>query len=130
MNNTPMNEDELANMSEDQLLDAYVEQMLIDKGLTNLEGEIRQQVHNDLKEKLTFEVNRAVLAALPEEQFEALNAQLEKGEAGAEAIIEAVSKSGIDVDAVTEAAMTDFRRAFLEAGTETVSEGAAEKTEE
>ncbi len=114
MNNNGFTEEEINNMSEDQLLDVYVEQMLKDKGLDNLEGELRQQVHDDLKQKLTFEVNRAILAAMPEDKFNALNEKVEAGEADANMIAEAVKESGIDVDAITEAAMKDFRRVFLE----------------
>ena len=121
MNNNGLTEEELNNMSEDQLLDLYVEQMLKDKGLDNLEGELRQQVHDDLKEKLTFEVNRAILSAMPEDKFEELNAKVEAGEANADMIAQAVQESGIDVDSITEAAMKDFRRVFLEGDKNEVS---------
>lgn len=124
MNNNGFTEEELNNMSEEQLLDLFVEQMLKDKGLDNLEGELRQQVHDDLKEKLTFEVNKAILMALPEDKFNELNAKVESGEAGAEEIMNAVRESGINVDEITSAAMQDFRRVFLESDNNAAAEEA------
>lgn len=112
--NAQITEEELNQMSDEQLLDLFVEQLLTDKGLDALEGEIRKEVHDDLKEKVVFELNRAILAALPEEEFDKLNAKIEAGEVDGEAITETVKNSGIDIDKITETAMMDFRKAFLE----------------
>lgn len=137
MDNNQISEEELNNMSEDQLLDLFVDQMLRDKGLAdNPDTETYREMHEDLKQKLIFEVNRAVLASMPDDKFDELNARMENEELDSDTILQAVKDAGVDIDQVTETAMKDFREVFLngapaeEASAEEAAEAPAENNTE
>ncbi|MBR0403272.1 hypothetical protein IJI55_01855 [Candidatus Saccharibacteria bacterium] len=121
MNNNDDNTDitltqaELEKLSDDQLLDLYCEQMMIDKGLDNLEGDTRKQVRDELKERLNFEINRSILAALPEEKFNEIDAVTTENDVDMDVVERVIKESGIDVDKITEETMKKFRELYLEA---------------
>lgn len=117
-----LTEEELSSLSEEQLLDLYVEQMMIDKGITELEGEARDEMRKDLKERLLMEINRSMLMALPDEIFERLNQKMEDGSLTAGDVEAAVKEAGLNVDEITEATMAEFRKIYLESGEQNKAE--------
>lgn len=121
-----LTDEQLENMSEDQLLELFCEQLMVDKGLENLEGEERDEARKQLKEALTLEINKSILAALPDEKFDELDRQMEDGALSEEAVMKAVDEANLDLNKITEETMTKFRELYLE-GDEKKAEAQAEE---
>lgn len=106
-------DEELNNMSEDELLDVYVSQLIFDKGLKDLNDDLLREVHKDIKERLVFQINRAMVAALPDDKLDELNKMLDEGRADAENVSQLVNDAGIDAEKITEETMKKFREVYL-----------------
>ena len=77
---------QLEGMSEDEILNVFAEGLLMEKGLGEMEPEIKDELREDLVQRLTAQINQAVINALPEEKMRELNTLLESGEASGEKI--------------------------------------------
>lgn len=114
--NEELTDEQLQELTEDQLMELFCEQMMIDKGLDDLSGKAREEVRNDLKEKLILEINRSILAALPDEKFDELDKKMEEGSLTPEEISAAVEGANLDIDKITEETMLKFRELYLQGG--------------
>lgn len=127
-NNTEITEQEkmqleqaLDGLNEEQLLEVFVEQMIEEKGIGVTDEEVRKEIKEDLKERMIYQVNRAILAALPEQQFEQVRAKLEDGTITPEELNRLTEEAGVDMAKITQDVMIKFREAYLnipEQGTE------------
>ena len=108
-----LNED-LEDLSEEELIYLFVEQLMIDKGMADLDEALKNEVRDDLTKSLLFQVNRAILMALPDEDYKILGDQLDSGEATMETVQEAVKAAGVDVDKVVRETMEKFREIYLD----------------
>jgi len=104
----------LDDLSEEQLIEVFAETLLEEKGITDgLDDEVHNQMIDDLKERILFQVNRQLIAALPEEQFNELNAKLDSGEYKEEDLLNIIESSGINAEEITQKTLLDFRNAYL-----------------
>lgn len=127
-NNTEITEQEkmqleqaLDGLNEEQLLEVFVEQMIEEKGIGVTDEEVRKEIKEDLKERMIYQVNRAILAALPEQQFEQVRSKLEDGTITPEELNRLTEEAGVDIAKTTQDVMIKFREAYLnipEQGTE------------
>ena len=99
-------------------MDLFVEQMIVDKGLDDLQGEMRDEIRKQLKESLNMQINRAILAELPDDKFDELAKKMEAGELESEEITKAVEEANLDLDKITEETMLKFRELYLNGGEE------------
>ena len=107
---------QLEGMSEDEILNVFAEGLLMEKGLGEMEPEIKDELREDLVQRLTAQINQAVINALPEEKMRELNTLLESGEASGEKINQIVASAGIDTDTIVSEAMQTFRGVYLGEG--------------
>ena len=117
-----MTEEQLQELTDEQLMDLFCEQMLIDKGLNDLQGQAREDVRNEVKENLVTEINRSILAALPDDKFDELSRKMEAGELTEDDLAKAVTEAGLDIDDITEKTMLKFRELYLQGGEEVKTE--------
>lgn len=122
----PLTDEELNNLSEDQLLDMYVEQLIAEKDLGDLDDEVKAEIHNDLKERVLFQVNRAVIAALPDAELDELNKSIDDGSINEDKMAELVKRSGINTDDIVQRTMVEFREVYLNGAIEDAAEAPAE----
>lgn len=108
-----LTEEQLQELTEDQLMELFCEQMMIDKGLDELSGKAREDVRRELVDALTLEINRSILAALPDDKFDELDKKMTDGTLTAEEITAAVEGAGLDLDKITEETMMKFRELYL-----------------
>ena len=108
--------DSLSNISDDQAVAAFIEELIEDKGLGGIDEEKKAELRATLDESLTDTINQALLYALPDEKFNELEELANSDDVTSEQVTELIANSGIDVKAVASEAMADFRRAFLEGG--------------
>ena len=100
-------EEIINDLTKEQLTAVYVEQMMLDKGV-----EPNDALRAVLKEKLEEAVNIRLVNALPEESARKAEEALDRG-ASDEEIEGIINESGIDVETITEKAMTAFREKYL-----------------
>ena len=97
----------IEGLTQDQLTAIYVEQMILDKGV-----EPNDALRGVLLEKLENAINRKLVNALPEESAQKLESAIDNG-ASDEEIEGIIAESGIDVETITEEAMTAFHEKYL-----------------
>ena len=97
----------IEGLTQEQLTAVYVEQMMLDKGV-----EPNDALRGVLLEKLEDAINRKLVAALPEDAAKKVEEALDNG-ASDEEVEGIINESGIDVETITEEAMTAFREKYL-----------------
>ena len=97
----------------DELMDQFLRQMLVEKGVDDVSEEVFNQIVSDLKERLIFYINRAIIAELPAEQRIKLDNSLEGGTATAESINALVDESGLNTEPIIQQVMIDFKEKYL-----------------
>lgn len=100
-------EDILAELSQEQIIAIYVERMIADKGV-----EPTDELRKELREKLSDEITKQLVLAMPDYLVNQLNEELD-GDADDEKISKAIDESGIDVETITEKTMNAFRDNYL-----------------
>lgn len=103
----------LADKTEDEMLDLFVEQILIDKGFTDLAEDLKQEFRSEIKERLIVRINEAMVSALPDDKLEELEQMLDNNTATPESVNALVESSGVDMSGPIQEAMMDFRRVYL-----------------
>ncbi len=99
----------LSQLNQDQLMALFVEQLIADKGLNG-----NDRLRAELTEKINLAINRAVVANLTDEDVDRINNE----NLSDEEIANLIEESDIDVDRITEMAMTNFREKYLSEGEE------------
>ncbi len=100
-------EDVLESLTQEQIVAIYVEKMIADKGVKPTD-----ELRAELREKLSDEITKALILAMPDYLVNQLNEELDGG-ADDEKIAKAIDESGIDVETITEQTMNAFRDNYL-----------------
>ncbi|MCQ2570906.1 MAG: hypothetical protein MJ154_01510 [Candidatus Saccharibacteria bacterium] len=111
-----------------QNLDDFMESLLQEKGI-NVEGEVRDQLKEDMIQTLMTQIDRATLNRLTEEQATELSEKLDDPNFGNEQAAEYIRSCGIDAQEVALETMVMFRALYLGGGTGDVAGEAAETAE-
>lgn len=116
--NINIDQDVLDSLTDDEILDAFAEQMMKDKGLVHVDEVTFNALKEDLKERIGFQVTRAILARLPQDKLDQLGASLDDGTATGESINNLIASENIDTSEIVRDTMLTFRDAYLGEGTE------------
>lgn len=103
-----MDESKLAGMSQDQLIDLFIEELMLEKGIKASDVE-----KNNLSDKLKDAVMTEILMSLPDYLVNRINEGFENGSATDELFDQAVEESGIDANKIAEKVMIKFRDDYL-----------------
>ena len=103
-----MDESKLAGMSQDQLIDLFIEELMLEKGIEASDVE-----KNNLSDKLKDAVMTEILMSLPDYLVNRINEGFENGSATDELFDQAVEESGIDANKIAEKVMIKFRDDYL-----------------
>lgn len=103
-----MDESKLAGMSQDQLIDLFIEELMLEKGIKASDAE-----KNNLSDKLKDAVMTEILMSLPDYLVNRINEGFENGSATDELFDQAVEESGIDANKIAEKVMIKFRDDYL-----------------
>jgi myosin head (motor domain) len=104
----PLNEPDLTGLTQDQLIDLFVNNLIEEKGQNISETE-KQQIAEDLKDAVMTEI----LMSLPDYLVNKINDSFENGTASEEMIESVVEESGIDASKIAEKVMIKFRDDYL-----------------
>ena len=88
----------------DDSFDTFIKDMLNAKQWnTAVDGDVRRQLESDLKNRLTDQVNRSVIEAMPEDRIEAPDEEVQRY----------IADCGVDVRRITLETMLRFRDLYL-----------------
>lgn len=108
----------MENMSNVEAMRVIARGLLKEKGLPEMDMETEADMVNDLVERMSEFVNRAILEKLPEEKMTELDKMIDEDNAGPEAVAELIKSAGIDIEAATVEALEKFREIYLGAEAE------------
>ena len=101
-------------LNDDEVIDLFIEGLIEKKGLNIPTEEIRQDLHEKLKTQLLTEIDRSIVAELPDKKLEELTKLAsEKGELSPEIVADAVTEANLDVTDITGATMQRFAEMYL-----------------
>ncbi|MDO4611515.1 MAG: DUF5663 domain-containing protein [Candidatus Saccharibacteria bacterium] len=99
-----------------QSVDDFIESLLKDKGITDLDPEVKEELVADMKQRLMDQINTAAIMQLSEEKVDELNVLLESPDFTAEKMTEFMQNSGVNLTEVTLDTMLKFRSFYLGTG--------------
>ncbi|MBO4813019.1 hypothetical protein J5491_02615 [Candidatus Saccharibacteria bacterium] len=97
-----------------QSIDEFIEQLLVDKGITNQDPEVKKELVEEMKTRLLDQIDRAAIMQLPDDKVDELTKKLDDPEFTNEKMTEFMQQSGVDLTQVTIDTMVRFRDYYLE----------------
>ena len=99
-----------------QSVDEFIESILNDKGITDVEPDIRNELKEDMKQRLLDQINKAAIMQLSEEKAAELSNLVDDPEFNNDKMAEFIQNSGVNLTEVTLDTMLRFRGFYLGAG--------------
>ena len=99
-----------------QNVDEFIEQLLTDKGITDVEPEIRQELVAEMKERLMDQINKAAIMQLSEEKAAELAEKVDDPNFTNEQMTEFMQNSRVNLTEIALDTMLKFRNFYLESG--------------
>ncbi|MBR0460672.1 hypothetical protein IJI91_01625 [Candidatus Saccharibacteria bacterium] len=97
----------------DALMDQFIKQMLIDKGMGDIPEEDFARMASELKEKLIYYINRNIIAQLPAEQRHKLDVSLDDDTASFESVNALIEESNLNTEPIIEQTLIEFKEQYL-----------------
>ena len=97
----------------DELIVLAVGELIKEKGLDNLDEKKKNILGDVLTEKLTDEINRSLLIALPEEKLDEINMAMDRDNVTEDEIIAIVESSHLNSEEIIKDTIAKFKDAFL-----------------
>lgn len=99
-----------------QSVDDFIETLLDEKGITEVEPEIRAELKEDMKARLMDQINRAAIMKLSEEKATELAGMVDNPDFNDEKMAEFMKNSGVNLTEVALDTMLQFRNFYLDLG--------------
>lgn len=99
-----------------QSVDDFIETLLNEKGITEVEPEIRAELKEDMKARLMDQINRAAIMKLSEEKATELAGMVDNPDFNDEKMAEFMKNSGVNLTEVALDTMLQFRNFYLDLG--------------
>jgi len=91
-------------------IESFVDKLVFEKGLSELDAEVLAQVKSDLVERVSNHVNATILEHMPDDKLDEFNKVLDNDES---AVREFVKDNIEDLDNIIAATLLSFRRTYL-----------------
>lgn len=102
------------NLSDDEVINLFIDGIMEEKGVNPPTDEIRKDIHDKLKNQLLTEIDRSLVAELPDNQLEKFAQTVAtNGEIDPNTIAEAIEAANLDVAEITGITMQRFREIYL-----------------
>ena len=120
-----------ANMSNDEIFDAFVDGLMAEKGVDAPTDEIHQKIHEEVKAQLLTEIDRSLIAELPDEKLNELNAAAEAGGGvlDPKVVADAIESANLDTTEIAGVTMQRFRNLYLGRPVDAVDEDEPQTTQ-
>ena len=99
-----------------QNIDDFLESLLNDKGITDVDPEIRAELKEDMKTRLMDQINRAAIMELSEEKAAELADLVDDPEFNDEKMANFMQESGVNLTEAALDTMLKFRGFYLGTG--------------
>lgn len=107
-------DDELNNLTSDETIDLFIRGIMEEKGVKTPTDEIAKDIFEGLRNSLLEQIDRSLIAELPDDKLEELNRMAsQNGQIDPEVIAKMVQEANIDVEEVTGITMARFRDIYL-----------------
>ena len=102
------------NLSDEEIIDYFVEGIMEEKGVDAPTDEIRESMKKDLKDELLQQIDRSLVAELPDEKLEELTRDASaNGQLDPQVVADAITEAGLNVSEITAGTMQRFREIYL-----------------
>lgn len=96
-----------------QNVDDFIEKLLVEKGVTDIEPDTREELKQDMKRRLLEQINRNAILELPEDKATELAKKVEDPNFTDEQMADFLVKSGVNLTEVALDTMLKFRSFYL-----------------
>lgn len=96
-----------------QSIDEFIESILNDKGITDVEPEVRAELKQEMTQRLTDQINKAAIMQLSEDKAAELATLVENPNFSDEQMTEFMKNSGVNLPEVALDTMLKFRGFYL-----------------
>ena len=97
----------------DANLDQFLEQLLIEKGITDLDDDVRAEVKANMAERILDQIDQACINALSEEKAAELAEKIDDENFGEKEMMDFIAGSGVDTAAIVASTLIQFRAFYL-----------------
>ena len=114
--NVPTNtdQDSIDNLSDDEVIDYFVRGIMQEKGIDAPTPEIKQDVFENLKADLLEQIDRSLIAELPDNKLDELNNMAtQDGKIDPAIVAKMIEEANLNVSEITGATMARFRDIYL-----------------
>ena len=91
----------------------FIDQLIDEKGYSDLDDDVRQELKNDMIQRLMDQIDQAAINALPEDKAIELADKLDDESFDDEKVAEFMQNSGVDLQQVALETMLQFRMLYL-----------------
>lgn len=99
-----------------QSIDEFIESILNDKGITDVEPDVRNELKTEMQQRLTDQINKAAIMQLSEEKAAELAEKVDDPNFTNEQMTEFMQNSGVNLAEVALDTMLKFRSFYLGTG--------------
>ena len=96
-----------------QNIDDFIESILKDKGITEVEQDVRAELKEDMKKRLLDQINKAAVMQLSEEKAAELADLVDSPDFTDEKMTEFMQNAGVNLEEVALETMLQFRSFYL-----------------
>lgn len=97
-------------------IDQFIEQIMAEKGVDDIEPEVKEELKADMKQRLLDQIDKAAIMKLSEEKAAELAAKVDNPNFTNEDLTAFMQNSGVDLTQVALETMLQFRNFYLEPG--------------
>lgn len=97
--------------NETQIMNEFVERLIMEKDFENIDSEVREQIRQDLLERVEERINATILENMPTEKLEEFNALLNS--ANSDEIQSYCQKNISKLDEIIAESLVQFRDTYL-----------------
>ena len=94
-------------------VDEFIEQLLNEKGITDVEPEIKEELKKEMRTRLIEQIDRAAIMQLSEDKAAELAGKTEDPNFTNENLAQFIQESGVDLTQVAIDTMLEFRNYYL-----------------
>jgi len=106
-------ENQNPELSADELVPNFVENLIIDKGLKFSSQEERDSFCDDLEDRVNEKIERAIYGALPDDELLQVSEEFKKDDPDEDKIMNLVTGAGVDAGEIMSETLLKFREEFL-----------------
>ena len=103
----------LKNMSNEEIIELFIEGLIIDKGFENLGEEEKDKIRDELTDKVEDFLTQSLVEVLPGDSVADLDDMIDAGSATPENVKKLLDSAGIDSGQVVVDALMKFRELYL-----------------